>query len=53
MQLFGDVLASGQLGLKMYSKSTAVEVHLYQWEFCYYQDLEKRILRDISLLSSL
>lgn len=48
MQLFEDVLASGQLGLRMYSKSTAVEVHSHQWEFCHYQELEKRILRHIS-----
>lgn len=41
MQLFEDVLASGQLGLRMYSKSTAVEVHSHQWEFCHYQELEK------------
>lgn len=45
----------GQLGLRMYSKSTAVEVssHRSQWEFCHYQELEKRILRHISLLSTL
>lgn len=50
MQPFEDVLASGQLGLRLYSKSTAVEVRSHQWEFCHYQELEKRILKHISLL---
>lgn len=50
MQIFEDVLASGQLGLRMYSKSTVVEVHSHQWEFCHYQEPEKRILRHISAI---
>lgn len=53
MQVFEDVLASRQLGLRMYSKSTAVEVRSHQWEFCDYQEPEKRILRHIPLQPSL
>lgn len=53
MQVFEDVLASGQLGLRMYSKSTTVEICSRQWEFCHYQQPEKRILRHISLQPSL
>lgn len=40
MQVFEDVLASGQLGLRTYSKSTSVEASSHQWDFCHYWDFQ-------------